>query len=294
MGDKRMALSNIEDKRKRMLMEYGLITVSMIIMVIGVYFFKFPNHFSFGGVTGFSPVVSRITGCSASSFTTIANNLLLVLGFIFLGKDVGVKTVYATCIMSFGLSFLEKVCPMTAPLTNEPLLELMFAIFLPAVGSAVLFNIGASSGGSDIIAMILKAHSSMNIGTALLVVDITSVILSFFVFGATTGLYSTLGLLAKSLVIDGVIENINECKCFNIICDNPDPICEFIIHELHRGATVYQAQGAFSHHTKTIILTTMRRGQAMRLRNFIKQTEPSAFILISSSSEIIGKGFLTN
>lgn len=289
-----MALSNIEDRRKKLFVEYSMITMSMIIMVIGVHFFKFPNHFSFGGVTGFSPVFSRLTGCSASSFTFVVNNLLLVLGFIFLGKDVGIKTVYATCIMSFGLSFLEKVCPMTAPMTNEPLLELVFAIFLPAVGSAVLFNIGASSGGTDIIAMILKAHSSMNIGTALLVVDLTSVALSFVVFGPTTGLFSSLGLLAKSLVIDGVIENINECKCFNIICDDPDPICEFIIRELHRGATVYEAKGAFSHHTKTIILTTMKRGQAMRLRSFIKEIEPSAFILISNSSEIIGKGFLTN
>lgn len=289
-----MALSGIEDKRKRIFIEYSLITVSMMIMTIGVYFFKFPNHFSFGGVTGFSPVVSRITGWSAGSFTFIANNSLLILGFLCLGKDVGWKTVYSTCVMSVGLSVLEKFCPMTGTLTQEPLLELVFAIFLPAVGSAILFNIGASSGGTDIIAMILKAHSSLDIGTALLVVDITSVALSFFVFGPTTGLFSTLGLLAKSLVIDSVIENINKCKCFNIICDDPEPICEFIMHDLNRGATIYEAKGAFSHHTKTVIMTTMKRGQAMRLRNYIKRTEPGAFILISNSSEIIGKGFLTN
>lgn len=289
-----MALSHIEDKRKRIAIEYGLITISMMIMTVGVYFFKFPNHFSFGGVTGFSPVVSRITGWSASSFTFVANNLLLIIGFLCLGRDVGIKTVYSTCVMSFGLSVLERLCPMTAPLTQEPLLELVFAIFLPAFGSAVLFNIGASSGGTDIIAMILKAHSSLDIGTALLVVDITSVVLSFFVFGPTTGLFSTLGLLAKSLVIDSVIENINKCKCFNIICDDPDPICEYIINDLHRGATIYEARGAFSHQSKTVIMTTMKRGQAMRLRIFIKRTEPTAFILISNSSEIIGKGFLTN
>ena len=156
------------------------------------------------------------------------------------------------------------------------MLELIFAIFLPAVGSAVLFNIGASSGGTDIIAMILKAHSSMNIGTALLVVDITSVVMSFFVFGPTTGLYSSLGLMAKSLVIDGVIENINLCKCFHIICDDPDPICDFIIRELNRSVTVYKAQGAFS------------RSHAVHLRNYIKKLDPTAFILLSNSSEIIG------
>ena len=100
--------------------------------------------------------------------------------------------------------------------------------------------------------------------------------------------------MAKSLVIDGVIENINLCKCFNIICDDPDPICDFIIRELNRSATVYKAQGAFSHHSKTVIMTTMKRSQAVHLRNYIKKVEPNAFILISNSSEIIGKGFLSN
>ena len=172
------------------------------------------------------------------------------------------------------------------------MLELVFAIFLPAVGSAILFNIGASSGGTDIIAMILKAHSSLNIGTALLCVDVASVLMSFFVFGPTTGLYSSLGLMAKSLVIDEAIENINLCKCFTIICDDPDPICEYIIHDLNRSATTYKAQGAFTHHNKTVILTTVKRGQAVWLRNYIRKKEPDAFILISNSSEIIGKGFL--
>lgn len=131
-------------------------------MVIGIYFFKFPNHFAFGGITGFSTVVSEITHWSASDFTSIVNTLLLVLGFLFLGRDFGLRTVYATMVMSISLSLLERLCPLSRPLTTEPLLELMFAIFLPAVGTAILFNIGASSGGTDIIAMILKKHTSLN------------------------------------------------------------------------------------------------------------------------------------
>ncbi|MEW4412877.1 YitT family protein [Clostridium sp. AN503] len=289
-----MATRQIENPALRKAAEYGLITVSILIMVVGIYFFKFPNNFAFGGVTGFSTVVSQLTRWSAGDFTFIVSNGLLVLGFLFLGKDVGIKTVYASMLMSFGLSALERICPMPVPLTTEPMLELVFAIFLPAIGSAILFNIGASSGGTDIIAMILKKHTSMNIGTALLFVDILPVAMAFFVFGVTTGLYSSLGLMVKSLVIDGVIENINMCKCFNIICDDPDPICDFIINGLHRSATVYEAKGAFSHHSKTVIMTTMKRSQAVKLRNYIKRVEPEAFILISNSSEIIGKGFLTN
>ncbi|MDD3253552.1 MAG: YitT family protein [Lachnospiraceae bacterium] len=289
-----MATAEIQNPTLRKAAEYGLITISILIMVVGIYFFKFPNNFAFGGVTGFSTIVSKVTNWTASDFTFVVNTGLLVLGFLFLGTDVGIKTVYASMLMSFALSFLERVYPMYSPMTYEPMLELVFAIFLPAVGSAILFNIGASSGGTDIIAMILRKHTSMNIGTALLLVDVASVVLAFFVIGPTTGLYSSLGLIAKSLVIDGVIENINMCKCFNIICDNPDPICEYIIHELNRSATVYEAQGAFSHHEKTVIMTMMKRGQAVKLRNYIRQVDPKAFMLISNSSEIIGKGFLTN
>lgn len=289
-----MATKNIRNPIARKAAEYGLITFSIWIMVVGIYFFKFPNNFAFGGVTGFSTVIAKLTGCSAGDFTFFVNTALLVVGFVFLGTDVGVKTVYASMLMSVSLSLLERMYPLGAPLTHEPLLELIFAIFCPGLGSAVLFNIGASSGGTDIIAMILKKHTSMNIGTALLVVDLTSVVLAFFVFGPTTGLFSCLGLMAKSLVIDDVIENMNLCKCFNIVCDNPEPICDYIIKELNRSATVYKAEGAFSHQGKTIILATMKRGQAIKLRNYIRKIEPTAFILISNSSEIIGKGFLTN
>ena len=278
----------------RMAAEYGVITLSIWIMVVGIYFFKFPNHFAFGGVTGFSTVVSEATRWSAGDFTFIVNTALLLLGFIFLGKGFGLKTVYASMLMSVSLSMLERVCPLARPLTEEPLLELMFAIFLPAVGTGILFHSGASSGGTDIIAMILKKHTSLNIGTVLMLVDVAAVASSFFIFGPETGLFSTIGLAAKSLVIDDVIQNINLCKCFNIICDDPDPICDYIINTLHRSATVYHAQGAFSHHEKTVIMTTMKRSQALKLRNYIRGIEPTAFMLISNSSEIIGKGFLTN
>ncbi len=288
------SIKGIKNPAERKAAEYALITAGILIMVIGTYFFKFLNHFAFGGVTGFSTVVSELTGITASDFTLIANMALLVLGFLFLGMDVGIKTVYASVLMSAGLSVLERVCPLSGPLTTEPLLELVFAVFCPAVGSALLFNIGASSGGTDILAMILKKHSSLDIGMALLVIDLAAVTMAFFVFGPATGLYSILGLLAKSLMIDGIIENINLCKCFHIICDDPEPICQFITRELHRGATIYDARGAFSHRKKTIIITMMKRSQAVKLRNFIRRVEPDSFIMISNSSEIIGKGFLEN
>ncbi|MCR4706679.1 MAG: YitT family protein [Clostridiales bacterium] len=272
--------------------DYLIIFAAMELMTVGVYFFKFPNHFAFGGVSGLSTVVSALTGISASDFTNIVNYALLVVGFIFLGRSVGTRTVFATVVMSVSLIVFERLFPMSAPLTSEPLLELIFAIACPAIGSAILFNISASSGGTDIIAMILQKYTSIHIGTALLFVDAASVVMAFFVFGPGTGLYSLLGLIGKSMGIDSVIESMNRNKCFTIVCDDPEPICRFIIGELNRSATVYRAEGAFSHQEKAVVMAAMKPGQAVRLRNFIREREKGAFIQITNSSEIIGKGFL--
>ena len=139
--------------------------------------------------------------------------------------------------------------------------------------------------------MILKKYTSMNIGSALMAADVAAVGLSFAMYGPSTGLFSIMGLVAKSMVVDNVIENMNLCKCFNIVCEHPQTICDFIIHDLNRSATTFEARGAYSDAHKTVIMTTMRRSQAIRLRNFIRQQEPTAFIMIENSSEIIGKGF---
>lgn len=271
--------------------DFLLLTISTLIVVIGVYIFKFPNNFSFGGVTGIAVILGKVLPLSPSMLTFVINMLLLILGFMFLGKDFGIKTVYVSVLMSIGLWGMEYIYPLKTPITDEPMLELAFAVALPSFGQAVLFNIGASSGGTDIVAMILKKYSSIDIGRALFISDLFISIVAWPFFGAKTGLFSLLGLMIKTLVIDGVIESINLCKYFNVVCDNPEPICNFIVNNLHRSASIIEAKGAFSHKDKFIILTALRRGQAVQLRMFIKKVEPDAFLMISNTSEIIGRGF---
>ena len=275
----------------RTLLEYGILTLAALVMSVGDYLFKFPNNFSFGGVTGFSVILTAVLPWSASVMTFVINMILLVLGFIVLDKSFGFKTVYVSVLFSLGLTVAEKIYPMSGTLTNQPVLELIFAIVMPALSSAVFFNLSASSGGTDIVAMILKKYTNINIGTALMIVDSAMVVASFVIYGPTTGLFSLTGLLAKSLVIDGAIENINLCKFFTIVCDDAAPICEFIHEDLNRSATIYHAEGSYTHQNKTIIITVMKRSQAIQLRNFIKRTQPGAFMMITNSSEIIGKGF---
>lgn len=278
-------------KIKQAITEYFILTIATMFLVVGVYVFKFPNDFSFGGVTGISVVLGAVMPISPGSINFLINMAFLVLGFIFLGKETGIKTVYVSVLTSVALSAAEKLFPMSGPLTNQPVLELIYAIVLPAASSAILFNVGASGGGTDIIAMILKKYTKLNIGTALFLVDVLIVLASCLVFDVQTGLFSLCGLLAKSLVVDGVIENINLCKYFTIVCNEPEPICNFITKKLNRSATIYQAEGAYQHNKRYVVMSVMKRSQAVELRNFIHATQPSAFIAITNSSEIIGKGF---
>ena len=230
---------------------------------------------------------------SAATLNFVISMILLVVGFFVLGKGFGVKTAYASILLSVSISVLQELIPLNAPLTDQPMLELCFAIALPSIGSAILFTQEASSGGTDVIAMILKKYTKIsNIGTALLLTDCAIAVSAFFLFDIKTGLFALLGLCVKGLVIDNAIESINLCKYFSIVCNNPAPICDYIFNHLHRGASVCKAEGAYTHEEKYIIFTALRRQQAIELRKFIRTVEPNAFITVTNTSEIIGNGFM--
>ncbi len=276
---------------KSKLKNFSLLTISTLIMAVGIYFFKFANNFTFGGITGIAVLVAKFLPISASDFSFVVNILLLIIGWIVLGKSFAEKTAYSTILLSVSLSLLERIYPMSHPLTNEPLLELIFAILLPALGSAILFNIGASSGGTDVIAMILKKYTSIDIGKGLMISDLIFTFAGFLVFNVKTGLYSLFGLIMRSALIDNFIESFNRSKYFHVVTSNATCICDFIQNDLQRGATIVNATGAFTGDDKYIILTVLSPSQAVKLRNFIKEHDPKAFLLVSNTSEIIGKGF---
>jgi len=276
---------------KSKLKNFSLLTISTLIMAVGIYFFKFTNNFTFGGITGIAVLVAKFLPISASDFSFVVNILLLIIGWIVLGKSFAEKTAYSTILLSVSLSLLERIYPMSHPLTNEPLLELIFAILLPALGSAILFNIGASSGGTDVIAMILKKYTSVDIGKGLMISDLIFTLAGFLVFNIKTGLYSLFGLIMRSALIDNFIESFNRSKYFHVVTSNATCICDFIQNDLQRGATIVNATGAFTGDDKYIILTVLSPSQAVKLRNFIKEHDPKAFLLVSNTSEIIGKGF---
>ncbi len=276
---------------------YLLLTVGSLIMAVGIYFFKFPNNFSTGGVSGLSLILGRMLPSeilTPSTFVLIINTALLIVGYIFLGRNFAFSTVYCSMLLSLAVNVMERFYPMAHPLTNQPLLELCFAVLLPAFGSAILFNLNASSGGTDIIAMIVRKYTSMNIGMALMVADALITVAGLFCFGIQAGLFCILGLLMKSVLVDYVMDSFRTKKCFQIITTNPDPIVEFITVNLHRGATLEDVYGAFHHERKTMIITVLTRAQALALRRFIHTNDPHAFMVITASTEIVGKGFLAS
>lgn len=271
---------------------FFILNIATILTAVGVYFFKYPNHFSTGGVSGITVVLGHyLPNLSLGAINWVLNIALLVLGLLTLGKEFGLTTAYVTIALSAFLDLFEMWFPLSEPLTQQPFLELIFGVLLPAIGAAMLFNVNSSTGGTDIIAMMLKKYTSINIGNALFLVDSLIAASTFFAFGATTGLFSIFGLGIKSVIVDYVMEHMNLCKSFTIITDQEIPICDFIKIDLHRGATMYHAQGIYNYSDKTVIMTAVSRPQALRLQKKIKSVDPHAFVMITNTSEIIGKGF---
>lgn len=267
------------------------LTLGSILLSIGIYFFKFPNNFVTGGCAGISILLSKITSLTSGSWILILNITLLLLGFTVLGKSVGIKTVYCSMLYSLLTALSEKIIPITTPLTSQPCLELVYAMILTSIGSAMIFYAGGSSGGTDIIALILKKYTKIDVGKALLITDFAVTVSSFGMFGIQVGLFSLAGLFAKAFIVDGVIENLNVCKYFIVITKNKDNISDYIMEELHHGVTTHKVVGEYTGETQYMIHTVCKRIEAIKLKSKINIIDKEAFVIISTSNEIIGRGF---
>lgn len=276
----------------RSLRQYGIITISIFIMAVGIYFFKFPNNFCFGGVTGAATLVAKVTTLSTGGFTMIANLVLLAVAWLAVDRTFALRTAYASILLSLLLMFFQWIYPMSRPLSDEPILELLFAIALPAIGTALLFQTDASSGGTDILAMVLKKYAHLrDTGLALFLTDLVMIIAACFVFDIKTALYSFVGLTVKSFMIDDIIQSMTLCKSITIVCTDVEPIRNFIVQELHKGATILEARGGYTDSQKYVVLTTLTRRQAELLRSYIHEKQLDAFLSVASTNEVFGRGF---
>lgn len=225
-----------------------MITLGTVILNARVYFFKIPNGFATGGVSGIGTILGKMVPYfSAAQWMMIINIFLLVKGFIVLGKGNGIRTVYSSLLFSFLTYAFKKIVPISQPMTNQPFLELAYAMLLTSLGSALIFNNMASSGGTDIVALILKKYTQINVGKALLITDFIIASCSFITLGIQAGLFFMMGLFAKAFLVDTIIESINSCKYFVVKTDKRDEVNDYILKELHHGATSTQAVGSYTY-----------------------------------------------
>ena len=284
----------MNSKVKNVLKDYIIVTLGTLILCLGVYFFKFPNNFSTGGVSGLAVIFAKaFPDFSSGQLVFIMNFSLIIVGFLLLGKDFGGKTVYCSLLMSGFLTGFEIIWPMSAPLTNQPLMELVFAVIIPSLGSAILFHNNASTGGMEVIAMMLRKYTKLNIGSALLVTDVLIALSTLFVFGIETGMFSILGLLSKSLVVDQITNNFTLSKNCIIITDvvHYNDVCTHITAVLGRGATVIDAKGYYTNDDKKAIISVVRKRQLGELRDEINKLDPNAFLLVTDTNQAFGRGF---
>ncbi|MDE7306936.1 MAG: YitT family protein, partial [Clostridia bacterium] len=247
-----------------------VLNLGMLMLAAGVFFFKGPNNFATGGVSGISIILSKyitphVHWLSQTVIMNAINVLLLIVGFIFLGRGCTVKTAYCCIVYNLEMYVMELIFKSVGveissmhTLTNEKFLEFILAMFLTGAGSAIIFNCGASSGGTDIIALILKKFTKVPIGTALLITDALIACSTFFIFDVTTGLFSILGLTIKAFLVDSVIESIGKSKYVTIITSHPEIISPFILDTIHRGFTSFEAEGGFTHEKKTVMITVLK------------------------------------
>ena len=292
-----MIKDKLKDKNKiRSTVLYWLVlNLGIFLLSFGVYMFEVPNNFAMGGVGGISIVIApyiepHVSWLTQPVIMAMLNALLLIIGLIFLGKAMTLKTLYCTAMYSLEVYRMDEIHPMDAPLTDKTLLEMVYAVVIMGAGSAIIYNCRASSGGSDVIALIVKKYTGLHIGSAVLVSDILIACLSFL-FGPEVGLLSILGILMRSFVIDGVIDNITNTKYVTIITVNPEVVSQLILEKIKRGFTRYEGYGGYTGEPRTIIITVCRRPQAMRLKQKLHEVDPTAFTIITDANEILGKGF---
>ncbi len=293
-------------KQKRTALRWALMGFGIILMSCSVYFFQTPNKFTLGGIAGIALVLSSFITESVPFLTydvimAIINVILLIIGLIVLGKQCTVRTIFCSLFYTgfiWLFEYLDVIGAINsaigrdaATLTDEPLLELVYAILLFGIGGAIIFNCGASSGGTDIIALILKKFTNINVGMALMIIDMIIVLISFYTFTVEKGLFSVLGLFTKSFLLDGVIESMGKTKYMTIITEQPELISEYILKVINHGYTMYDAEGGYTHNKKKVLVTVCKRSEALKLKIKIHSVDPTSFVIITDANEILGKGF---
>ena len=266
--------------------EFFIISIGTLIVSTAVYFFMLPSHVSVGSGTALAMVISNFIPLPVSVITLILNIVLLILGFLLIGPEFGAKTVYCAILMPVFLGVYEQIFPNQASITEAPFLDVLCYIFVVGIGLAILFRRNASSGGLDIVAKLMNKFLRMELGKAMSVSGMLVALSSALVYDKKTVVISVLGTYLGGLVVDHFIFGMDLKRRVCIISPKLDQIVDFILHDLHSGATLNNIIGAYDRNPKQEVITIVDKQEYKALMDYVKKVDPKAFITVYSVSEI--------
>ena len=271
---------------KRNILDFLIITVGTLIVSTAVYFFMLPSHVSVGSGTALAMVMSNFIPLPVSALTLILNVVLLILGFLLVGPEFGAKTVYCAVLMPGFLAIYEQIFPNQQSITGDPFLDVLCYIFVVGVGLAILFRRNASSGGLDIVAKLMNKFLRMELGKAMSISGILVALSSALVYDKKTVVISVLGTYLGGLVVDHFIFGMDLKRRVCIISPKLDEIVNFILYDLHSGATLNNIIGAYDRQPKQEVITIVDKQEYKALMDYVKKVDPKAFVTVYSVSEI--------
>lgn len=272
---------------KNTAMEFVMITLATVLLSLSVYFFLTPSHLTPGSVAGLAIILTNVIPLPMSAISMILNVALLIVGFLFVGREFGAKTVYTSILMPAILAVLERAFPNNVSLTQDALADMLCFLFICSFGQSILFKCNASSGGLDIVGKLLNKYLHMEMGHAISLVGMCIALSSALVYDAKTVALSVLATYLSGIVLDHFIFNANMKKRVCIISNQREKVIHYITSELHSGATLYEAKGAFTDEVKTEIITIVNMHEYRKLMDFISETDPEAFVTIYNVSEAV-------
>ena len=271
---------------KSILIEINILTIAIAIIAVAVYFFLVPSHTSISSMSGLGIVLSNFVPLPLSAITMILNVVLLIIGFFTCGKEFGLKTVYTSVMLPVFLGIFENIFPNTGSITNSQELDVLCYILVVSVGLSILFNRNASSGGLDIVAKIINKYFHMELGKAMSLSGMCVALSAALVYDKKTVVLSVLGTYFNGIVLDHFIFDHNIKRRVCIITKKEEELRQFIVRDLHSGATIYEAIGAYNMEKRNEIITIVDKGEYQKLMKYINQEDPEAFITVYTVSDM--------
>lgn len=271
---------------REIIKEIVILTGAVAVIAAAVYFFLVPSQTSVSSISGLGIVLSNFVPLPLSAITMILNVVLLLIGFLTCGKEFGVKTVYTSIVLPLFLAFYERIFPGFEYMTGSQELDVLCYILVVSMGLSVLFNRNASSGGLDIVAKIMNKYLHMELGKAMSLSGMCVALSSALVYDKKTVVLSILGTYFNGMVLDHFIFGQNLKRRVCIITKKEKELREFILHDLHSGATVYEAIGAYNMEKHNEIITIVDKGEYQKLMDYINHKDPEAFITVYTVSDM--------